>query len=225
MNLTYYGQSCFLIEADGTKFLFDPFIKQNPLAKDIDTSKIEADYILVSHGHGDHVADVVELAKQTNAQVIAMVEVAKWIKEQGVDNVTDINFGTQELPFGKLRTVWAVHSSSNPDGSYGGNPAGFVLELEGKQIYFAGDTALTSEMKLLAELYNLDYAILPIGGHYTMDVNDAILAAKYVDCDQVIGVHYNTFPPIRIDTEDAVAKFKRENKTLLLPQIGETIAL
>lgn len=225
MKYTYYGQSCFLIEADGKKFLFDPFIKSNPLAKDVDITAIEADYILVSHGHSDHVADLVELAKQTNAEVIAMVEVAKWIKEQGVERVTDINFGTQELSFGKLRTVWAVHSSSNPDGSYGGNPAGFVLELGGKQIYFAGDTALTAEMKLLAELYNIDYAILPIGGHYTMDVDDAIIAAKYVDCNQVIGVHYNTFPPINIDTDDAKAKFQRENKTLWLPEIGATIDL
>ncbi|WP_316798981.1 metal-dependent hydrolase [Pedobacter frigidisoli] len=225
MNFTYYGQSCFLIEAEGKKFLFDPFIKSNPLAKDIDSSKIEADYILVSHGHGDHVADLVELAKQTNAEVIAMVEVAKWISEQGIEKVTGLNFGTQQFGFGKLRTVWAVHSSSNPDGSYGGNPAGFVLTLEGKTIYFAGDTSLTVEMKLLAELYNLDYAILPIGGHYTMDVDDAIIAAKYAECDQVIGVHYNTFPPITIDTEEAVAKFKRENKTLLLPAIGETVTL
>jgi len=225
MKFTYYGQSSFLIEAEGKKFLFDPFIKANPLAKNVDTSKIEADYILVSHGHGDHVADLPELAKQTGAEVIAMVEVAKWIKEQGVEKVTDINFGTQQLPFGKLRTVWAVHSSSNPDGSYGGNPAGFVFTLEGKQIYFAGDTALTLEMKLLADLHQLDYAILPLGGHYTMDVDDAIIAAKYVNCDRIIGVHYNTFPPISIDTEDAVAKFKRENKTLLLPNIGETISL
>lgn len=225
MTYTYYGQSCFLLEADGKKILFDPFIKSNPLAKDIDTSKIEADYILVSHGHGDHVADLVELANQTGAEVIAMVEVAKWIKEQGIEKVTDINFGVQKLSFGKLRTVWAVHSSSNPDGSYGGNPAGFVLELGGKQIYFAGDTALTIEMKLLADLYKLDYAMLPIGGHYTMDVDDAIIAAKYINCDQIIGVHYNTFPPISIDEEEAVSKFKRESKTLLLPKIGETIAL
>lgn len=225
MKFTYYGQSSFLIEADGKKFLFDPFIKANPLAKDIDTSKIEADYILVSHGHGDHVADLPELAKQTGAEVIAMVEVAQWIKAQGVEKVTDINFGTQQLPFGKLRTVWAVHSSSNPDGSYGGNPAGYVLTLEGKQIYFAGDTALTIEMKLLADLHQLDYAILPIGGHYTMDVDDAVIAAKYVNCDQIIGVHYNTFPPISIDTEEAVAKFKRENKRLHLPAIGEAISL
>lgn len=225
MKYTYYGQSCFLLEADGKKFLFDPFITHNPLAKHIDIKSIEADYILVSHGHGDHVADVVALANQTNAQVIAMVEVADWIKKQGVKNVTDVNFGKSTFDFGNLRTVWATHSSSNPDGSYGGNPAGFVLQLEGKSVYFAGDTALTMEMKILADLYNLDYAILPIGGHYTMDVDDAIVATKYLDCEKVIGVHYNTFPPIKIDTEDAVAKFKRENKVLLLPAIGETIEL
>lgn len=225
MKYTYYGQSCFSIEADGKKFLFDPFITHNALAKHIDISSIEADYILVSHGHGDHIADLVQIANQTQAQAIAMVEVADWIKNQGVKNVTDINFGKAKFDFGILRTVWAAHTSSNPDGSYGGNPAGFVLDLEGKSIYFAGDTALTLEMKLLADLYQLDYAILPIGGHYTMDIDDALIATKYLDCEHVIGVHYNTFPPIQIDTEEAVAKFKRENKTLLLPGIGETIDL
>jgi len=225
MKFTYYGQSCFSIEAEGRKFLFDPFITHNPLAKEIDINTIEADYILVSHGHGDHVADLVAIANRTKAQVIAIVEVAAWITRQGVKNVTDINFGKAKFDFGTLRTVWAVHSSGNPDDSYGGNPAGFVLELEGKTIYFAGDTALTLEMKILADLYNLDYAILPIGGHYTMDVDDALIATKYLECSKVIGVHYNTFPPIQIDTEDAVAKFKRENKVLLLPGIGETIEL
>ncbi|WEK19231.1 MAG: metal-dependent hydrolase [Candidatus Pedobacter colombiensis] len=225
MKYTYYGQSCFLLEADGKKFLFDPFITHNPLAKHIDIKSIEADYILVSHGHGDHVADLVEIANQTKAQVIAMVEVAGWIRKQGVQNVTDVNFGKAKFDFGTLRTVWATHSSSNPDGSYGGNPAGFVLELEGQTIYYAGDTALTMEMKILADLYHMNYAILPIGGHYTMDADDAVVAAKYLNCDEVIGVHYNTFQPIQIDTEAATAKFKRENKTLLLPEIGETIEL
>jgi L-ascorbate metabolism protein UlaG (beta-lactamase superfamily) len=225
MKYTYYGQSCFLLEADGKKFLFDPFITHNPLAKHIDIKGIKADYILVSHGHADHVADLVEIANQTKAQVIALVEVADWIRKQGVQNVTDVNFGKAKFDFGMLRTVWATHSSSNPDGSYGGNPAGFVLELDGKAIYYAGDTALTVEMKILADLYNLDYAILPIGGHYTMDADDAVVATKYIDCDRVIGVHYNTFPPIQIDTEAAIAKFKRENKSLFLPGIGETIEL
>lgn len=225
MKYTYYGQSCFLIEADGKKFLFDPFITHNPLAKHIDIKSIEADYILVSHGHGDHIADLVEIANQTNALVIAIAEVADWAGKQGIKNVHGMNFGSQNFDFGKLRMVWATHSAALPDGTCGGNPAGYVLKLENKTIYFAGDTALTMEMKLLAELYNLDYAILPIGGNYTMDVDDAIIATKYIDCDTVIGVHYNTFPVIEIDTEEALAKFKRENKVLLLPEIGETIEL
>nr|WP_294876253.1 metal-dependent hydrolase [uncultured Pedobacter sp.] len=225
MKYTYYGQSCFLIEADGKKFLFDPFITYNPLAKHIDIKSIEADYILVSHGHGDHIADLVEIANQTNALVIAIAEVADWAGKQGIKNVHGMNFGSQNFDFGKLRMVWATHSAALPDGTCGGNPAGYVLKLENKTIYFAGDTALTMEMKLLAELYNLDYAILPIGGNYTMDVDDAIIATKYIDCDTVIGVHYNTFPVIEIDTEEALAKFKRENKVLLLPEIGETIEL
>jgi L-ascorbate metabolism protein UlaG (beta-lactamase superfamily) len=225
MNFTYYGQSCFLLEAGGKKFLFDPFITPNPLAKDIDITTIEADYILVSHGHGDHVADLVALAKQTGALVIAMVEVAAWAEQQGVTNLHPMNFGKHSFEFGTVRMVWATHSSSMPDGSYGGNPAGFVLETAGKTIYFAGDTSLNADMKLLADLYTLDYAILPIGGNYTMDVDDALLATKYIACDTVIGVHYDTFPVIKIDKEGAVAKFKRENKSLLLPAIGETIPL
>jgi L-ascorbate metabolism protein UlaG (beta-lactamase superfamily) len=225
MNFTYYGQSCFLLEAGGKKFLFDPFITPNPLAKDIDITSISADYILVSHGHGDHVADLVTLAKQTGALVIAMVEVAEWAQKQGLTNIHPMNFGKTKFDFGTVRMVWATHSSSMPDGSYGGNPAGFVLEVGGKSVYFAGDTSLNSDMKLLADQYNLDYAILPIGGNYTMDVDDAVLCCKYIECDKVVGVHYDTFDAIKIDKETALAKFKRENRTLLLPAIGETIEL
>lgn len=225
MKYTYYGHSCFLLEADGIKFLFDPFITPNPLAKHIDIKTIEADYILVSHGHGDHVADLVALAQQTKAKVIGMVEVLGWAEEKGVTNTHPMNFGKQKFDFGTLRLVWATHSSSMPDGSYGGNPAGFVLETGGKTIYYAGDTALNADMKLLADLYNIDYAILPIGGNFTMDVDDAVVATKYIGCNQVIGVHYNTFPVIKIDPEEALAKFDREQKQLLLPAIGETITL
>ncbi len=225
MKYTYYGQSCFLLEADGIKFLFDPFISPNPLAKHIDTKTIEADYILVSHGHADHVADLVMLAKQTGAQVIAMVEVIEWAEKQGLTNTHGMNYGRHQFDFGTLRMVTATHSSSMPDGSYGGNPAGFVLETAGKTIYFAGDTSLNADMKLLADWYKLDYAILPIGGNYTMDVDDALLATKYLECEKVIGVHYNTFPVIAIDTEAAVEKFIRGHKQLLLPAIGETINL
>ncbi|TKC12484.1 metal-dependent hydrolase [Pedobacter polaris] len=225
MKYTYYGQSCFLLETEDKKFLFDPFISQNPLAAAIDTTKIEADYILVSHAHGDHVGDLIALAKQTNATVIAIPEIIGWVMKQGIENVHPMNFGKHTFDFGVVRMVWATHSAGLPDGSYGGNPAGFVLELDGKQIYFAGDTGLTVEMKLLPELYKLDYAILPIGGNYTMDVDDAVIAAKYINCDKIIGVHYNTFPVIEIDEHVAVESFKRAQKTLFLPAIGETMDL
>lgn len=225
MKYTYYGQSSFLLETETKKFLFDPFISQNPLAQAIDIAKIEADYILVSHGHGDHVGDLISLAKQTKATVIAIPEVIGWVMKQGVENVHPMNFGKYKFDFGTVRMVWATHSSGLPDGSYGGNPAGFVLELEGKQIYFAGDTGLTVEMKLLADLYKLDYAILPIGGNYTMDVDDAVIAADYINCNKIIGVHYDTFPVIEIDSQVAVESFKRAQKQLLLPAIGETIVL
>ncbi|WP_343530684.1 metal-dependent hydrolase [Pedobacter sp.] len=225
MKYTYYGQSCFLLETSSAKLLFDPFISGNPLAKHVKVEEIAADYILVSHGHGDHVADLVDIAKRTNAKVICMPEIAGWLQKQGVTNIHDMNIGKFKFDFGTVRMVAATHSSSLPDGSYGGNPAGFVLDADGMQIYFAGDTGLTLEMKLLAGLYQLEYAILPIGGNYTMDPDDAVIAAAYVNCDKVIGVHYDSFPVITIDKNFAVESFKRAQKTLLLPAIGETIVL
>lgn len=225
MKYTYYGQSCFSLETSSAKLLFDPFISGNPLAKHIKVEEIAADYILVSHGHGDHVADLVDIAKRTNAKVICMPEIAGWLQKQGVTNIHDMNIGKFKFDFGTVRMVSATHSSSLPDGSYGGNPAGFVLDVDGMQIYFAGDTGLTLDMKLLAELYQLEYAILPIGGNYTMDPDDAVIAAEYVNCDKVIGVHYDSFPVISIDKNFAVESFKRAQKTLLLPAIGETLAL
>lgn len=225
MKYTYYGQSSFLLETSNKKLLFDPFISSNPLAKSIDIKTIEADYILVSHGHGDHIADLVEIAKHTKATVIAMPEIIDWVQKQGVENVHAMNFGKYTFDWGNVRMVVATHSSGLPDGSYGGNPAGFVIEADGKQIYFAGDTGLTQEMKILADLYQLEYAILPIGGNFTMDVDDALIATKYFACNNVIGVHYNTFPVIEIDKKVALDKFARERKNLILLAIGETIEL
>lgn len=225
MKYTYYGQSCFLLETSSAKLLFDPFISGNPLANEIDVDKIEADYILVSHGHGDHVADLVSVAKRTNAKVICMPEISAWLQKQGITNIHEMNIGKYKFDFGTVRMVTATHSSSLPDGTYAGNPAGFVLDVDHIQLYFAGDTGLTLEMKLLAKLYHLKYAILPIGGNYTMDAADAAIAAEYVDCLNVIGVHYDTFPSIKIDKYTAREIFKRAQKNLLLPAIGETIVL
>ncbi|TGD78837.1 metal-dependent hydrolase [Hymenobacter wooponensis] len=226
MNLTYYGHSCFLLEAGGSKVLFDPFIRPNPLAKDVDVDKIEADYILLSHGHGDHVADVEEIGKRTGAELVGMVETVGWFGPKGLNATYGMNLGgTITLPFGKVKMVAAAHSSSMPDGSYGGLAAGFVVETEGKTFYFAGDTALTYDMKLIGERYKLNFAILPIGDHYTMGIDDALVAAEWTGASKVIGMHFDTFPPLVINHDEAKAKATQAGKELVLLRVGETITL
>jgi L-ascorbate metabolism protein UlaG (beta-lactamase superfamily) len=225
MKFTFYGQSAFQLVAAGKTLLFDPFISQNPLAKNINIDNLKADFILVSHGHGDHVADLVTVAKATGAKVICIAEIADWLNTQGVDNVHGMNIGGgYNFEFGRVKMVNAVHSSALPDGSNGGNPAGFVLYTEGKKIYFSGDTALTYDMKLLED-EGLDWAILPIGDNYTMGADDAIKAAGFVNCKNIIGVHYNTFPVITIDVEEAREKFIKAGLNIQLPGIGQSLDL
>ena len=224
MKLTYYGHACFAVEVEGKMILFDPFISHNPQAKHINVNAIKADFIFLSHGHGDHVADAVAIAKQTNALCVAAAEIAGWLQKQGLERVHAMNHGGPiPFDFGTVRGVNAIHSSSLPDGTYGGNPLGFLFKTSKGNFYFAGDTALTLDMRLIAMWAKLDFAVLPIGGNFTMDVADAIKAADFVQCDKIVGVHYNTFPPITIDTEKAKSSFATASKTLLLPAIGETI--
>lgn len=205
--------------------LFDPFISPNELAKNIDISKIEADYILVSHGHVDHTADLVAIATRTGAKVIGSWEIAGWAQKQGVKNTHPINFGPANFEFGKLHYLPAAHSSSLPDGSYGGNPGGFLVHGAERKFYYSGDTSITMEMKLVPMYARLDFAILPVGGNFTMDADDAVIAAKFIECDKIIGVHFDTFGYIKIDHDKAKAAFKAAGKELILPVIGETIEL
>ena len=152
MKTTFYGQSTFEIETGGKKLLFDPFITPNPAAKDIDIHSLKPDYILVSHGHGDHVADLIAIQKSSGAIVICIAEIANWLGKQGINNAHGMNIGgAYTFDFGRVKMVNAIHSSTMPDGSPGGNPAGFVIYAEDKAVYFAGDTALTYDMKLLAD--------------------------------------------------------------------------
>ncbi len=226
MKFTYYGHACFAVEAGGKTLLFDPFITPNPLAKKIDITKVAADFILVSHGHGDHVADVVDIAKRTNATVIAPVEVGDWFEAKGVKNTMSGNHGgTIKTDFGRVKLTVAVHSSSMPDGSYGGNPCGFVIESKDGNFYYAGDTALTYDMKLIGETTKLNFAVLPIGDFFTMGIDDALRAADFVGVSKFVGVHYNTFPPITIDLAAAKKAAQAAGKEMLLPAIGETINL
>jgi len=220
MNLTYYGHACFSVALGRHTLLFDPFISPNPLASGVDIQCIAADYILVSHGHGDHLADAAAIAKRTGATVIAPFEVAQWLGKQGAPKIHPINHGSCQFDFGRLSLVAAVHSSSLPDGSYGGNPGGFVVESEAGNFYYSGDTALTFDMKLIAERTRLAFAALCIGGNFTMDVDDAIHSAKFVACENIVGVHYDTFPPIKIDHEKAREKFHAAGLRLHLLKIG-----
>lgn len=227
MKVTYYGHSSVMLETLKSKILFDPFITPNPAASHIAVGELRPDYILLSHAHEDHVADMAAIQRQSGAKVLAIVETAAWVGRQGVDpdRIVEFNFGgTIQTDFGSVKMVYALHTSATPDGQYGGQPVGFVLKADGKNVYFAGDTALTMEMKLL-ENPGIDLAFLPIGGHYTMDVSDAVVAAQWINCKQVVGIHYNTFPPIQVDTDEAKRQFADVNITLHLPAIGKSLEL
>lgn len=226
MLLTNYGHSCFSVTIKGKNILFDPFITPNELAKNIDINSIEADYIFLSHGHSDHIADCVAIAKRTGATVVATFEVAQWLAKQGVEKTHGLNTGGKwKFEFGTVKCVVAHHSSSMPDGSYGGSAVGFLFITDEENFYYAGDTALTLDMQLIPRWADINFCILPIGDNFTMDVHDAIIAADFVKSNVVIGIHYNTFGVIKIDTRKAIADFKAAGKTLLLPEIGQTIEL
>ncbi|MEM1059510.1 MAG: metal-dependent hydrolase [Verrucomicrobiota bacterium] len=227
MQLTYYGHACFGVKVNGKNLLFDPFITGNELAAEVDVEAVPADYILLTHAHQDHILDAIAISKRTGAPVIAPFEVGVWAEAEGAAGAMPMNHGgTQHLDFGRVKMTNAVHSSSFPDGSYGGHPSGYVVssakEGEGA-FYYAGDTALMADMKLIGEEGGLTFSVLPIGDHFTMGAADAVKAAALVRTDQVVGVHYDTFPPIKIDRAEALAAFGAAGVKLLLPAIGETI--
>lgn len=224
MKLTYFGHSCFSVEVGGKTLLFDPFIRGNELAASVVVEDVAADYLLISHGHFDHMADAIEIAKRTGAKVITNFEIYSWLVKQGIENVHPMNLGGAfAFEFGTVKMVAAVHSSVLPDGTYAGNPGGFVIQSPGGTFYYSGDTALTMDMGLLAAQFQLDFAVLPIGDNFTMGVADAIRAAGLAGTSRVVGVHYDTFPPIRIDHQAAQAAFKEAGLTLLLPAIGASV--
>jgi L-ascorbate metabolism protein UlaG (beta-lactamase superfamily) len=221
MKLTYYGHSCFGVQVDGTHLLFDPFITANPKASSVDVDAIPADYILVSHGHFDHVDDVARIAKRTGATLVSNFEVVQWFSKHGVEKSHAMNLGgAWEFPFGRVKMTAATHSSSMPDGSYGGNPAGFLVESKWGHFYYSGDTALTRNMKLIGDSASLKFAVLCIGDNFTMGPEDAARAATFLEVKDVVGVHYDTFPPIEIDKKEAVREFAGRGLELHLLPIG-----
>ncbi|PIF34775.1 L-ascorbate metabolism protein UlaG (beta-lactamase superfamily) [Flavobacterium sp. 9] len=225
MKITFYGHASLGIEVGGKHIIVDPFITGNPHASAIDINTLKADYILLTHAHGDHVLDVEAIAKRTNATIVSGAEITSYYAQREFKAHPMNHGGSWQFDFGKVKYVSAIHSSSFPDGTYGGNPGGFVIEGEHKNIYIAGDTALTMDMKLIPMRTKLDLAILPIGNNFTMDVEDAIIASDFVECDKILGYHFDTFGYIKIDHEEAIRKFFNKGKDLMLLEIGESIEL
>ncbi|MEK7199832.1 MAG: metal-dependent hydrolase [Bacteroidota bacterium] len=226
MHLTYYGHSCFQVVIKGRKVLFDPFITGNELAKQVDIDSLDADYIFLSHGHSDHIADCITIAKRTGCMVIANWEIHEWLNKQGIFNTHPMNTGGKwHFDFGTVKVVVAQHSSSLPDGTYGGNPLGFLFMTDEGNFYYSGDTALTLDMQLIPGWAKLDFAVLPIGDNFTMDAADAAKAADFIGCKTIVGVHYNTFGFIKINEAEAGKIFEAAGRNLLLPAIMETIEI
>jgi L-ascorbate metabolism protein UlaG (beta-lactamase superfamily) len=223
MKLTYFGHSCFSVEIEGQQLLFDPFISPNQLAGNIDISLLRPDIILVSHGHWDHLADVVEIAGNSGALIISNFEICEWFAGQGCGNLQHMNIGGKKsFDWGSVKLTTAIHSSGLPDKSYGGCAAGFVIESNEGNFYYSGDSALSVEMELIGKYHQLDFAVLPIGGNFTMDINDAIICTDMIRCNKIVGVHYDTFVPIEINKKGSASKFSDAGKELILLNIGES---
>ncbi len=196
--LTWLGHAALQLDVEGTSLLIDPFLTGNPAAATT-ADEVSPDYILISHGHSDHVGDTVAIAKRTGAEVISNFEIVNWLTAQGVEKTHAQHLGGgHTYPFGYLKLTLALHGSALPDGSYGGNPAGFLLTTGGKKIYIAGDTGLFGDMSLIGD-EGIDVATLPIGDNYTMGPDDALRAVKLLRPKHVVPVHYNTFELIAVD--------------------------
>lgn len=225
--IKYFGHACFSVEFGGKTLLFDPFISGNPLITVANVNSINADYILISHGHADHILDCIAIAKQTGAKVICSWEIHEWLNKQEITNTHPMNVGGKwNFDFGTVKCVVAQHSSGLPDGSYGGNPMGFLFMDKNKEgFYYAGDTALTLDMQLIPTWCKVQFAFLPLGDNFTMDATDAVQAAKFVQCNKIIAMHFDTFGFIKIDHSDVKNTFTTAGLSIKIPQIDEHFSI
>ena len=226
MKCTFYGHACFSIEYNGEVLLFDPFITGNEQAQHIDINSIKADYILLSHGHQDHILDCEQIAKNNDAIVISTYEIVSYFGSKGIKGHPMNTGGKWSFDFGTVKLTNAVHTSSYPDGSYAGCAVGFVITGGGKTLYYAGDTALTMDMKLIPMTSPaLDYAFLPVGDNFTMGWEDALLASQFIDCDNIIAMHFDTFGYIKVDQDEIKAQFNSSGKQIQFMEINSSIDL
>jgi len=228
MQLVYFGHSAFMIKTAEFEILIDPFLKFNPLFEKSIYDGLKPDYILVTHGHSDHLGDTLELATRKNATVIAPSELASFLSKNGAKTHGMYIGGAFEFPFGKVKMTIAVHGSSftsQKDSSitYTGNPCGYLLTIEGKTLYHAGDTGLFYDMKLLGEMNKIDLAMLPIGDNYTMGTDDATKAIEFLNPNKIVPMHYNTFDVIKVEN-DKLEKFA-ENKNVIIMKPNSIIEI
>lgn len=223
MNIRYLGHASLQIEIEGKYIIVDPFISGNDLASSIYIDKLKADYILITHAHQDHILDVELIAKRTGAKIVSNYEIVSYYTAKGFGGHPMNHGGSWQFDFGKVTYTNAIHTSSFPDGTYGGQPGGFVIESKVGNLYISGDTALTMDMKLIPMMTKIDLAILAIGDNFTMGIEGAIIASEFVECSKVLGVHYDTFGYIEIDHTIAKRKFNAADKTLYLLPVGESM--
>lgn len=225
MKITFLGHASLSIELAGINIIVDPFVTGNSLAKNIDINSLKADYILITHAHQDHILDVESIAKRTGAKIVSNYEIVTHYGNLGIDGHPMNHGGSWQFDFGRLTYTNAIHTSSFPDGSYGGQPGGFILETKEGNVYIAGDTALTMDMKLVPLQTKLDLAILPIGDNFTMGIDSAVIAADFIQCSNILGYHYDTFGYIEIDHSAARNKFSEAGKELHLLEIGHAMTV
>ena len=225
MTIQFLGHASLLLTIDQIHILVDPFISGNPKASHIVLEDLKADYILLTHAHQDHILDAEVIAKRTGATIVSNFEIVSHYQKMGLNGHPMNHGGSWEFDFGTVKYVNAIHTSSFPDGTYGGQPGGFIIKGEHKTLYIAGDTALTYDMKLIPLQFKLDLAILPIGDNFTMGVEDALIASNFLECDKILGYHFDTFGFIEIDHKKAIQTFFEKDKDLMLLPIGESIVL
>lgn len=217
MQIRYLGHSAFEIITADKKILIDPFLI---MSRNYDISGLTN--IFITHGHGDHLGSAIEISKQTGAEITAIFELANYCASKGA-LANGINFGGwMDYEWGRVIAVPAFHSSSTPEGIYAGEPCGYIFEIEGKRVYHSGDTCLNSEMKVIGELYSPQISLLPIGGHYTMDIEQATIASQWLNSEIIIPMHYNTFDAIKVNLSLFETKIKNIGKTSKVLNIGET---